>query len=65
MFTLLYLKQITNRDLMHSTQNSTQYTEITQMGKEFEKEEIHTHTHIKLNHSAVHLKLIHDHSTII
>ena len=46
MYTLLYLKQITNRDLMHSKQNSTQYTKITQMGKEFEKEEIYIHTYI-------------------
>ena len=38
MYTLLYLKQITNKDLLYSTGNSAQYSVITQMGKIFEKE---------------------------
>ena len=38
MYTLLYLKQITNKDLLYSTGNSAQYSVITYMGKESEKE---------------------------
>ena len=37
-YTLLYLKQITNKDLLHGTGNSTQYSVRTKMGKELEKE---------------------------
>jgi len=37
-YTLLYLKQITNKDLLYSTGNSAKYSRITYMGKEFEKE---------------------------
>ena len=36
--TLLYIKQITNKDLLYSTGNSTQYSVITYMRKESEKE---------------------------
>ena len=35
--TLLYIKQITNKDLLYSTGNSTQYSIITNMEKESEK----------------------------
>ena len=38
MYTLLYLKQTTNEDLLSGTGNSTQYSVITHMGKESEKE---------------------------
>ena len=38
MYTLIYLKQITNKDLLYSTGNSAQSSVITKMGKEFEKE---------------------------
>ena len=34
---LLYIRQITNKDLLYSTGNSTQYFVITYMGKESEK----------------------------
>ena len=34
-YTLLYIKQITKKDLLYSTGNSTQYSVITYMGKEF------------------------------
>ena len=44
-YTLLYIKQITNKDLLYSTGNSTQYLVITYKGKESEKEHTHTHTH--------------------
>ena len=37
--------------------SSTQYSIITYMGKDSEKEWIYVH--VKLNHFAVHLKLIH------
>ena len=40
-YTLLHIKQIINRDLMYSTGNSTQYSVITYMGKESEKEWIY------------------------
>ena len=36
--TLLYVRQITNKDLLYSTGNSTQYSVIIYMGKESEKE---------------------------
>ena len=38
MHTLLYLKQITNKDLPYHTRNSTQYCVITSLRKESEKE---------------------------
>ena len=41
--TLLYIKQIINKDLLYSTGNSTQYSVITYMGKESEKEWIDVH----------------------
>ena len=37
MYTLLYFKQITNKDLLCSTGNSAQYSVLTLMEKEFEK----------------------------
>ena len=55
MYTLLYIKQITNKDLLYSTGNYTQYFAITYMGKESEKEPIYLS--IYLNHFALHLKL--------
>ena len=36
--TLLYVKQIINKDLLYSTGNYTQYSVINCMGKESEKE---------------------------
>ena len=35
--TLLYIKQVINKDLLYSTGNSTQYLKITYNGKEYEK----------------------------
>ena len=43
MYTLLYLKQITNKDLLYSTENSAQYSAVTQMKKELEKEQTHVY----------------------
>ena len=37
-YTLLYIKWITNKDLLYSTGNSTQYSVMTYMGKESKKE---------------------------
>ena len=42
---ILCLKQIANKDLLHSTGSSAQYSVVTYIRKEFEKELIHTHTH--------------------
>ena len=36
-YTLLYIKQITNKDLLYSTGNSTQYSVMTYTGKECKK----------------------------
>ena len=36
-YTLLYIKQITNKDLLYSRGNSTQYSVMTFMGKESKK----------------------------
>ena len=39
-YTLLYVKQITNKDLLYSTGNYIQYLVITYNGKEYEKEKL-------------------------
>ena len=36
-YTLLYIKEITNKDLLYSTGNSTQYSVMAYMGKESKK----------------------------
>ena len=54
-YTLLYVKLITNKDLLYSTENSTQYSVVTYMGKECIKEWIYVY--VWLSHFAVHLKL--------
>ena len=38
MYTILYTKQIINKDLLCHTGNSTQYSVITYVGKKSEKE---------------------------
>ena len=57
-YTPYYIKQITNKDLLYSTGNYTQYFVVTYKGKESEKEYIYIyintpiytyiHTHIYL-----------------
>ena len=37
----MYVKWITNKDPLYSTEKSAQCYVTTQMGKEFEKEEMH------------------------
>ena len=57
MYTLLYLKQITNKDLLYHTRNSVQYSVITEIRKEFEKEQTHVciyiYIYIKQNHFII------------
>ena len=38
MYTLSYLKQKSNKDLLYSTGTLAQYSVLTEIGKEFEKE---------------------------
>ena len=40
-YILLYIKQITSKNLLYSTRNSTQYSVMTYMGKESKKEWIY------------------------
>ena len=55
MYTLLYLKWITNMDLLYSTGNSAQCYAAAYMGGEFGEEWIHVY--VWLIPFAVHLKL--------
>ena len=41
MYTLLYLKRITNKDLLYNTGNSAQCYVAVQLGGEFEEEGLH------------------------
>ena len=36
-YTLLYVKQTTHKNLLYSTENSTQYSVMTYTGKEFKR----------------------------
>ena len=53
-YTLLYIKEITNKDLLYSTGNSTRYYVMTYMGKESTKQWIY----VQLIHSVVDQKVI-------
>ena len=53
--TLLYLKWITNKDPLYSTQNSAQCYVAASMGGEFGREQMHVY--VWLNPFTVHLKL--------
>ena len=55
MSTLLYLKWITNKDLLYSIGNSTQCYVAAWMGKEFGEKRIHIY--VWLSPFAIHLKL--------
>ena len=55
MYTLLYLKWITNKDLLYSTGNFAQCYVATWMGGEFGGERIHVY--VWPSPFAVHLKL--------
>ena len=45
-YTLLYIKQINNKDLLHSARNYTQYLIITYSGKESKKEYVYVHIYV-------------------
>ena len=55
MYTLLYLKWITNKDLLYSTWNCTQCYVAAWMGGQFGGEEIHVC--VWLDPFAIHLKV--------
>ena len=55
MYTLLYLKEITNKNLLYSTGNSAQCSAAAWMGGEFGGEWIHVYVWLSL--FAIHLKL--------
>ena len=59
MYTLLYLKWITNKDVLCSTGNSAQCYVAARIGGEFKREWIHVYLCIAkgLSLFAVHLKL--------
>ena len=62
-YTLLYVKQVTNKDLLYSTGNSTQYSVMTYVGKESKKEWIYitdslcctpeTNTTLQINYTPI------------
>jgi len=54
-YTLLYLKWITNKDLLYSTENSAQLYVTAWMGGEFGGEWIHGY--VWLSPFGIHLKL--------
>ena len=56
-YTLLYLKQITNKDLLYSIGNSAQCYVATWMGGEFGGKWIHVYPFKGLSPFAVYLKL--------
>ena len=56
MYTLLYLKRITNKDLFYSTGNSAQCYVAAWMGGESRGEWIHVY--VWQSHFVVHLKLL-------
>ena len=43
MYTVLYIKWITDKDLLHNTGNSTQYSVMAYMGKENKKEWVYVY----------------------
>ena len=55
MYTLLYLKWVTNKDLLYSTENSAPCYVAAWMGGEFGGQWVHAH--VPLSPSAEHLKL--------
>ena len=55
MYTLLYLKWITNKDLLYTTENLVQCYVAARMGGKFEEEWIHVY--VWLRNFTVHLKL--------
>ena len=65
-YTLVYIKQVNNKDLLYRTGSYIQYLVMTYSGKESEKEYVYIYLYISLyiyikyrymNHFVVHLKL--------
>ena len=54
-YTLLYLKWVTNKDLLYRTRNSAQYYVAAWMGGQFRRKQINVY--VWLSPFAVHLKL--------
>ena len=52
---LLYIKYVTNGDLLYSTGNSSPYSVMTYMGKKSKKERLYVY--VELIHSAVQQKI--------
>ena len=48
-YTLLYIKSITNKDLLYSTGNSTQYSVIAYVGKESKKRAVQSLSRVQLS----------------
>jgi len=63
MYTLLYLKWITNKDVLYSTRNSAQRYVVAWLGREFGEEWIHVY--VWLNPFAVYQKLLQHCSLVI
>ena len=45
-YTLLYIKQITNKNLLYSTENATQYSVMAYMGKSKKKKKEWIYVHV-------------------
>ena len=54
-YTLLYIKQTTNKDLMYNTGNSIQYSAMAYMGKQSKKEQMCVY--VLMTHFAIYQKL--------
>ena len=52
--TLRYVEWLANRDLLYSTEDSTQYSMIIHVGKKPEREWMYVH--VEMNHSVVQQK---------
>ena len=63
MYTLLYLKWTTNKNLLYNTENSVKCYVAIWMGREFGGEWIHVY--VWLNPFAVYLKLLQHCSSVI
>ena len=50
-YTLLYIKEITCKEQLHSTRNSTQYSIMTHMGKNLKEWILCVHNWITLPHT--------------
>ena len=63
--TLLYIKQTTNKNLLYSTGNSSQYSVMTYIGEESKKEWIYEYVMCTTDSLAIQQKLTHLKSLIL